>query len=176
VDQQRVVDLPLKGRNATDLIYLAGAAVTAPNADLVSAKNSPGEAPISVTGGLATGTTYLLAGGEFNDSLNNLNLPLPFPDALQEFKVETSSLPGAIRRALWRRGERADEIGQQRISRGSVRVCAQLPVQRRNFLATQSDSLKRNQFGGYVGGVEASELQLRAATILLFGTGPGHPF
>lgn len=30
---------------------------------------------------------------EHNDPLNNLNLPLPFPDAMQEFKVETSSLP-----------------------------------------------------------------------------------
>ena len=91
VDPQRMVDLPLNGR--IDLIYLAGGAATAPNADLVSAKNYPNEAPISVAGGLATGTTYLLDGGEFNDSLNNLNLPLPFPDALQEFKVETSSLP-----------------------------------------------------------------------------------
>jgi len=32
--------------------------------------------------------TYLLDGGTHNDPFNNLNLPLPFPDALQEFKVE----------------------------------------------------------------------------------------
>ena len=93
VDQQRVVDLPLNGRTATDLIYLAGAAATAPNADLVSTKNYPGEAVLSIGGGLANGTTYLLDGGTHNDPFNNLNLPLPFPDALQEFKVETSALP-----------------------------------------------------------------------------------
>ena len=32
-------------------------------------------------------------GGTHNDPFNNLNLPLPFPDAVQEFKVETSALP-----------------------------------------------------------------------------------
>src|SRR5438309_7592235 len=28
-----------------------------------------------------------------NDTFSNVNLPFPFPDALQEFSVETSSLP-----------------------------------------------------------------------------------
>src|SRR5579863_4643824 len=63
VDQERVVDLPLNGRYATDLIYLAGASAVAPNADLVSAKNYPNEAVASIGGGLANGTTYLLDGG-----------------------------------------------------------------------------------------------------------------
>src|ERR1019366_5915592 len=48
---------------------------------------------ISVAGGQGNGITYLLDGGNHNDAFNNLNLPLPFPDALQEFKVETSALP-----------------------------------------------------------------------------------
>ena len=37
--------------------------------------------------------TYIMDGGTHNDPFNNLNLPTPFPDALQEFKVETSALP-----------------------------------------------------------------------------------
>jgi hypothetical protein len=132
VDQQRVVDLPLNGRNATDLIYLAGAAATAPNTDLVSAKNYPGEAPIIVAGGLATGTTYLLDGGEFNDSLNNLNLPLPFPDALQEFKVGTSSLPaqygehsGGAVNALTKSGSNEFHGGAFEFVRNYIFQCAQ---------------------------------------------------
>jgi hypothetical protein len=28
-----------------------------------------------------------------NNPYDNLNLPLPFPDAMQEFRVETSSTP-----------------------------------------------------------------------------------
>jgi len=93
IDSQRVVDLPLNGRNPTELVFLTGAAAQAPNADLVSAKNYPNETPISIAGGMATGATYTLDGGTHNDPFNNLALPLPFPDALQEFKVETSSLP-----------------------------------------------------------------------------------
>ena len=36
--------------------------------------------------------TYIMDGGTYNDPFNNLNLPTPNPDALQEFKVETSAL------------------------------------------------------------------------------------
>ena len=94
VDQQRVVDLPLNGRDPASLIFLAGAATQGPNGDSVtSGKNYPNIQTISVGGGTSDGTTYLLDGGTYNDPSNNLNLPLPFPDALQEFKVETSALP-----------------------------------------------------------------------------------
>ena len=48
---------------------------------------------ISVAGGMNNGLTFLLDGGTHNDPYNGLNLPLPFPDALQEFKVETSAVP-----------------------------------------------------------------------------------
>ena len=48
---------------------------------------------ISVAGGQANGITYIMDGGTHNDPFNSLNLSTPFPDALQEFKVETSALP-----------------------------------------------------------------------------------
>jgi hypothetical protein len=48
---------------------------------------------ISVTGGVGNMETFALDGTNHNDAYNGLNLPLPFPDALQEFKVETSALP-----------------------------------------------------------------------------------
>ena len=46
----------------------------------------------SLAGGLAFGVSYILDGATHNNPYDNLNLPLPFPDALQEFRAETSAL------------------------------------------------------------------------------------
>src|ERR1700691_3458768 len=64
--------------------------------DLISSKNIGGtnaSGTFSIAGGQANGVNYLLDGGDNNDPLFNVNLPLPVPDAIQEFGVETSSLP-----------------------------------------------------------------------------------
>ena len=92
IDNQQVTQIPLNGRQATELIFLSGLATSAPAGDLNTNKNYP-TVTISVAGGQANGITYIMDGGTHNDPFNNLNLPTPFPDALQEFKVETSSLP-----------------------------------------------------------------------------------
>ena len=90
IDNQRVLEMPLNGRNLTDLILLSGAAVV--TGGFNGNRNYPTQA-ISVAGGSGGGTAYLLDGADHNDLHNNLNLPLPFPDAMQEFKVETSAVP-----------------------------------------------------------------------------------
>ncbi|MBV8828203.1 MAG: carboxypeptidase regulatory-like domain-containing protein, partial [Acidobacteriaceae bacterium] len=41
IDQRRVVDLPLNGRQPTQLVLLSGAAVVSPPSDLASSKNYP---------------------------------------------------------------------------------------------------------------------------------------
>src|SRR5436190_24097641 len=92
IDNEQVTQMPLNGRQATELILLSGLATSAPAGDLNTNKNYP-TVTISVAGGQANGITYIMDGGTHNDPFNNLNLPTPFPDALQEFKVETSSLP-----------------------------------------------------------------------------------
>jgi len=58
IDQRRVVDLPLNGRQATQLILISGAAVTAPSSDMASSKNYPMSTTIAVAGGQANGTYY----------------------------------------------------------------------------------------------------------------------
>ena len=152
VDQQRVVDLPLNGRNPTDLIYLAGAAAQAPNADLVSTKNYPNEAPISVAGGAATGTTYMLDGGNHNDPLNNLALPLPFPDALQEFKVETSALPAMYGQHSGAAVNAVTKSGTNTFHGDAFEFVRNFMFNARQFNAPARDTLKRNQYGATIGG------------------------
>ena len=48
---------------------------------------------VTVAGGLRMRVAYNLDGVVHQDPYNNLSLPLPFPDAVQEFKVEWSAIP-----------------------------------------------------------------------------------
>ena len=89
IDNVRVLEMPLNGRQVTELILLSGAAIGGGNQ--MTNRNYPTES-ISVAGGMNNGLTYLLDGGTHSDPFNGLGLPLPFPDALQEFKVETSAV------------------------------------------------------------------------------------
>src|SRR5881409_2036269 len=88
IENQRILELPLNGRNVTDLITLAGAAVQTGTATgrLFSGTQ------ISVGGGVPTGTDYSLDGANHINFLTGVGLDLPFPDATQEFKVETGGL------------------------------------------------------------------------------------
>ncbi len=94
IDGTRVLNLPLVGRQVSDLIYMVGAAVPGGDGNLVSTRTiQTTEVSVSVAGGLGSGASYVLDGAMHNDPYTNLNQPLPFPEALQEFKVETSALP-----------------------------------------------------------------------------------
>src|SRR5262249_61027073 len=84
--------MPLNGRNAAELIFLAGAAVPTTDNSLNSGVRNYSTVVIQVGGGMNGGLNYMLDGGTHGDPENNLNLPLPFPDALQEFKVEMNGL------------------------------------------------------------------------------------
>ena len=77
IENERILELPLNGRQVTDLITLSGAAVqTTTN---VPDRNMPQVTAMSVAGGLSTGTVYILDGAMHNDIYSNYNLPLPFP-------------------------------------------------------------------------------------------------
>ena len=115
VENERIVELPLQGRQVTDLIVLAGAAVN--TGEVSGQRNRSDAVAISVAGGLRTGVAYMLDGAMHNDPYDNLNMPFPFPDALQEFRVATSGLSARERHALGRLGQRGDEVGHQPLLR-----------------------------------------------------------
>ena len=151
VDNQRVVELPLNGRQATELIFIAGLATSAPAADLNTNKNYP-TVTISVAGGQANGMTYIMDGGTHNDPFNNLNLPTPFPDALQEFKVETSSLPARYGHHAASAVNIITKSGTNAFKGSAFEFLRDYHFNARNAMAATRDSLRRNQFGGVLGG------------------------
>jgi TonB dependent receptor len=160
VNGQQVLELPLNGRQITQLITLAGGANTvaagygqAPSSNnLISSKNYPNEALVSVAGGMLNGTTYLLDGGTHNDVFNNLNLPLPFPDAIQEFKVETSALPAEYGQHSGGAVNVVSKSGSNEFHGDAFEFVRNGDFNARDTFAKVGDNLKRNQFGGTVGG------------------------
>jgi hypothetical protein len=157
VAQERIVELPLQGRQVTDLIVLAGAAVNTGN---VSAfRGMPGTVAISVAGGLRVGVSYLLDGAMHNNTYDNQNLPLPFPDALQEFSVATGGLSADHGVHAVASVNAVTKSGSNRYSGNAFEF---LRDKRFNAVAAFAptgangkkvdDALRRNQFGGTLGG------------------------
>ncbi len=152
IDEQRINDLPLNNRQATQLILTLGAAVNADSGDTGS-KTFWNATRISVAGGQGNGTAYLLDGGDATDAMSNVNMPFPFPDALQEFSIETSAVssrfgthPGATVNVVTKSGSNAFHGDLFDYLRNG-------DLDARNFFSTSGhDSLKRNQFGGTAGG------------------------
>ena len=91
----RVVDLPLNGRNAASLITLVAGVVDAHNegngTDQGVGKTFPAAVVTTTNGTSPQQSNYLLDGGNNVDEMTNVNGPFPFPDALQEFSVQTSN-------------------------------------------------------------------------------------
>ena len=160
MENERILALPLNGRNPVDLIALTGAAVQPDGANGVSSSRSmQGGKLISIAGGQAAGVAYLLDGATHNNPYDNANLPLPFPDALQEFKVETSALSaqngmhsGATVNAVTRSGTNFVHGDAFEFLRNHT-FNATNPFAAKNPDGTRKDDgLNRNQYGGVLGG------------------------
>jgi len=149
MDSTRVVELPLNGRQVTDLIVISGAATVSGTTSFV--RNYP-SVNISVAGGMHNGLTYLLDGASHNDPINGLNLPLPFPDALQEFKLETSSLTAQYGQHSAGAVNAVTKSGTNGFHGDLFEFFRNGNLNALNFFAKVPDQLKRNQFGGTIGG------------------------
>ncbi len=152
IDQQRVVDLPLNGRNLSQLIQLSGAAVPSTGGGLTNNLGYPTVTAVSIAGGQANATNFFLDGGTHLDSRTNVGLPLPFPDAVQEFKVETSTLPANYGSHAGGAVNAITKSGTNAIHGDAFWFLRNYAFNARNFFAPVRDSLKRNQAGGVLGG------------------------
>ena len=156
VSNEQIVELPLQGRQVTDLIVLAGAAV---QTGTVGSRNFPGGVTISVAGGIPTGVGYLLDGATHNSPQSNANLPMPFPDALQEFRVQTSGLSAqngmhaaASVNAVTKSGTNSFHGNAFEFLRDhNLNATSPVAVIGKDG-KRQDDGLRRSQFGGTIGG------------------------
>jgi hypothetical protein len=154
VDQQSVNDLPLNGRNAADLTEETAGVVLGPvdNSDQGLTKTFPAAVTVSVNGARSDNTNYMFDGGNNIDEYFGVNQPFPFPDALQEFSIQTSNYnaeygqsSGGVVNIVSRSGGDAFHGSLFEFVRNGAFNAA-------NYFSSTVDPLKRNQFGGTVGG------------------------
>src|SRR3989454_2268602 len=154
IELARVSALPMNGRNAAALALLVPGTVVTPDAgaDQGTTKTIPGALTISVNGSRQNQISYLLDGGNNLDEYTNVNQPFPFPDALQEFSVQTSNYGAEY-------GQNAGGVVNIVTKSGSNNIHGDLfefnrnaIFNARNFFSAQRDALKRNQYGGTIGG------------------------
>ena len=149
IENQRILELPLNGRQPTDLITLSGASVQ------TGASPSYGMRTgvfISVAGSGIEGVQYNLDGAPHVNMLDGTGMPLPFPDALQEFKISTSVQDAQSAGHSGATVSSVTKSGTNSIHGDAFEFLRNYTVNARDFFATGQDGLKRNQFGGVVGG------------------------
>jgi hypothetical protein len=156
IEQERLIELPLNGRNAAQLTLLVAGAVNSPNggADQGATKTFPGAVTYSANGSRQDTISYQLDGGNYVDEYTNVNQPFPFPDALLEFSVQTSNYSAEY-------GENAGGVvnvitksGTNNFHGDAFEFVRNPAFNAQNYFATPTtpDRIKRNQYGGTVGG------------------------
>ncbi|MEZ5356900.1 MAG: carboxypeptidase regulatory-like domain-containing protein [Bryobacteraceae bacterium] len=147
VDEKRISELPLNGRNPLQLVLLVPGAVSAPGGGALNRNDG-----IAVNGGRGTSTNYMLDGGDNNDPQQNVAAVVPNPDALEEFSVQTNNFSaeygrnsGAVVNAVTKSGTNALHGSLWEFIRNDA-------LDARSYFGISKSKLRRNQFGGAVGG------------------------
>ena len=145
---ERIVALPLNGRNVQQLLVLQGGAVQAHQEGGISF--STDRVMITTAGGLVTSTETLLDGIRHIDPYDGVALPLPFPDALAEFKTGIGGQEA--REGLGAQISAVTSSGANQFHGNLFLFNRDDAYSARPYFSKTKNSLKRNQFGGTIGG------------------------
>jgi len=145
IDQQRIVNLPLNGRDITQLVAIQAGVV------LRSSSSSEGNA-YSVNGSRGNGVYYMLDGGMNTDSYRNYSGLFPNPDAVQEFAIQKNNFTAEYGNATGAVVSVVTKSGTNEFHGSAFEFLRNGAFNARNFFAEKRDNLKRSQFGGTIGG------------------------
>ncbi len=146
---RELTNMPLNGRDVLDLALLQPG-VTESNDDNSGAGN------FSIAGGRSDSVTYLLDGGLNNDLLDNSIIYNPNPDSIAEFRLLTSNYTAEYGRNGGGIISVVTKSGTNRLHGSAFEFFRNRVLDANDFFNVQQGiprlDLKRNQFGGTVGG------------------------
>jgi hypothetical protein len=155
VDRQRVVDLPLNGRNLADLTFLvpgvqSASGVAGGSGD--GAKMATSARRFSINGSRQNALAYTLDGGDNQDSLQNTGMPFPFPDAVEEFSVATSNAGAEFGKSSGGAVNIVTKSGTNAFHGDGFWFVRNTFFDANSFFSHAPDQLKQNQGGFTFGG------------------------
>ena len=159
VEESRVHELPLDGRNFVELAYLTPGVNGGPSLGYTVQQggipeDQRGTASIQANGLTATNNNFLLNGFDNNEQQIGIEVIQPAIDAIQEFKVQTSSFGadigrgGAVVNVVLKSGSNQFHGSIYEFLRNSA-------FDAKNYFDSASTPItpfKQNQFGGTFGG------------------------
>ncbi len=167
IDDRRIVNLPLRARNVFALAAtLPGVlGVTAPdNTDLGDARAGP---VMNVNGGRRNMNYNRFNGTYFNNPSRNTGLNGPPPDAVQEFKIQTSNFAADSGRNPGANITLVSKTGTNQFHGAAWEFHRNDNLNARSFFQAVKPQLIQNQFGAAAGG------PLKRDKVFLFGTYEG---
>jgi hypothetical protein len=153
IDESEVKDLPLNGRDPSSLVLLTTGVsnVLATNAGWVQAA-IPTETAASAGGGKQGSTYYLLDGVPNMDTYLLTAAPFPNADATQEFKVISNNYGAQYGFAPSAVVSIQTKSGTDTFHGALFEFLRNNDLNAGNYFTGLVDPLKRNQFGGAIGG------------------------
>jgi hypothetical protein len=170
IDQKRIMALPLNGRRPERLIYAApGTVDLGRNACRICGHGGvyPGEETAGVNGAGLYQVNFQLDATSHNDTYINVSLPFPNPDAVQEFSLQSNNFTAEYGNAAGGVVNIVTRSGTNEIHGSAFHFLRNGALNARQFFAPLQDALKRNQFGGSIGG------PIKKDKLFYFGTFQG---
>jgi Carboxypeptidase regulatory-like domain/TonB-dependent Receptor Plug Domain len=152
VDQQRIEDLPLNGRDTLQLQYI----MPGVSYDNDNVSHGQGQHEGTVVNGNRPGSNYyLLDGVDMTDSYLSTAPVFPAPDALQEFDIQTSNYTAQYGRSSGGLVNVVTRAGTNQFHGGLFEFFRNTVLDSHNYfdpIGAPKPSFKLNQFGGFLGG------------------------
>jgi hypothetical protein len=161
IDEQKIVELPLNGRNFTQLGTLIPGVVAPPgglggqSGDATPGGFGNATGGFNVNGMRNQSNNFLMDGATNNDTFNTGFVLRPPPDAIEEFKILTHAFQAEYGRNAGSVVNVVTKSGSNRLSGSAWEFNRDDALQARNYFAPQTQAkpeLKQNQFGVAVGG------------------------
>src|SRR5439155_10856767 len=144
VDQKRIIDLPMNGRQAQTLVFLAAGTIDLSQrycGEDCHGGVYPGQQTAGVNGSGPGQVNYQLDGAGHNDTYLNMNLPFPNPDAIQEFSLQSDNLSTQFGNAAGGVVNIVTKSGTNQIHGTLFEFLRNGSMNARNFFAPVHDSL-----------------------------------